>query len=293
MKIVYVTFMLITLSFPIIGNSLTFPSASGSVDPTLDGVASLILPSKNCWGCNKDAAKIYLKNGYSGAVFQWRNKNNLCPYVRFESNKKLDLFSVDIITKSWFSADNYRVYPVTKLPVTIPNRGEYTLALFNAYKNQSATIFAYCTTSDSHGDNRGTFSTNNFQQFGDRNGSDVWGGNGSIISGVTGACTDFGCTKDWAKGNLFSRTAFQWQISSRCRSLVVRRTDNVRFNASVYGKFWDGFIWKDLYNGNTRAFPSEAVFAKKNGSDDGKYYLISISPTSIIPKGVYIEAKCK
>jgi len=265
------------------------PSSPSAYTAIFDGAGSLIKPSMDCWGCDKDEARMhphYSQSQSSTVVFQWMQDSNKCSYLKIEQIPDSSYFKAQISSKHWASDSTSSVSYIATLPVTIPNSGDFTTTSVTSMSplSSEARIKASCSTSDSDANNRqnssavGTIFSNDY----------TWMGNGSIISDDTGSCTDFGCTKDEAiaSSSQPALTAFQWQVSSSCQKLRIQVKGGGSFSGRLKYKFWSHPNWE---------FESDVSFPQDISKSSNKdYYVFAIeTEAGAIPAGKYIEARCQ
>jgi len=270
------------------GNSYLSENYLPPSSSEFNGAGSLIKPTLDCWGCNRDEAVMQPSSVSSTVVFQWMQEGDMCKYLNIEADSGLNVL---ISRKAWTSTNTDKTY-LAKLPVTIPNSGIYTITSVTSLLpvQNTTSIYAYCSTTDKNVHNRTETSSIDIIF---SNGY-TWGGNGSVISKDTGTCMEFGCTKDWAIAlNKRALTAFQWQTSPRCQSLRFRRNDDTGassdptkgFVGNLKYKKWDSPDWVD---------EGVVIFPKTISTSNSNYYVFMIGTMGgEIPSGKYIEATCK
>ncbi len=271
---------------------------NGSV---FDGAGSLIKPTMKCWGCDKDEARMHPHSSEaSTVVFQSLQESGGCPYLKIKSDRiviehgeekyepiKLE---VSVSSKHWDSETSDRNYLATLpaiIPATIPRSDtDYTTTSITSKSPVSTPIriVTECTTSDNSSNRQETSAIDATFS----NGY-TWVGNGSIISQAAKSCTyGYGCKQDWAIASNSKKalTAFQWQVSSSCRTLRIQLNGGGSFYGLLKYKGWDRSSWED---NSSISFPIDI-----SKTSDGYYYVFAIeTEAGAIPSGKYIEARCK
>ena len=214
-----------------------------------DGAGSIIQTSINCWGCDKDEARMHPHTLPSTILFQWTAEEN-CPYLKISSPNDQSL-EVNVHSKQW-NDDLPRVAYQTTLPLTVDKIDYWNITAITSQRPLSSekVIIAECTDSAMPSDRtyiepiKPVLFNDDFD----------WGGNGSIISkSASGIGT--GVIRDWAhrKGNpdYQQYTIFQWQSSERCQSLKLDDTRDSITVTEVDMKHWRSAKWteKNLCDG--------------------------------------------
>ena len=262
-----------------------------------DGAGSLILPEKDCWGCDHDMAYMHPHNDNqnkpSTVVFQWK-KTEKCRYIDIIS----DIGEVVIKSKIW-SKHLTQTYFKGDLPVSINANGTWnTVAITStqpiSHYGEKMAVYAYCRTGETPQEGWQTGYQHNSEGLSEDYlvGFDhdyYWTGNGSLISWV-GEGT--GKTRDWAVtfNAHKSLTVFQWYASQDCYSLTISDDDentvllDGTYNEVKY-KLWDD-DQKKWSDNQCNKLPCTFSVA----SDD--YYIVKVkSEANAIPSG-YLHAEC-
>ena len=282
-------------------NTTNSNNANGSI---FDGAGSLISYSDECWGCNKDEARMHKHYVGSTVVFQWKYNSEKCSHIDIHANK--DVGEVIIKNKSWSGHLTEQAYKYSNLPVgkfyekdgiSVESSGYDDTYSWNTTSvtttkpiTSETSIYAYCRN------NSDSFNYYNRKKI-DKSLIDVtngyyWTGTGSLITQATSR-SGFGVTKDWAVAfdTKKSLTSFQWYSSNSCNKVVINKTDiqgydnysSVAANVSI--KKWDQDMkgWSNVCQG----LPCEI-----SKPEEG-YYIIKIktAPGAIGSSNV-IETKC-
>lgn len=249
---------------------------------------SLIKPSGDCWGCNKDQANMQPDTTSSTVVFQWLYNNEECRYIDIKSD---DITDVYISSKNWkeTNINSYKTYKA-KLPVTIVNNGGDNFNTISVTSTEPldniAKVFGYCSQSVASG----TKTKIDSYDIEFSNGYN-WAGNGSIISGGTKDSIGYGRTKDVARVHTDKKSlsAFQWQPSDRCEELRIAGGFNgdKSFNGKLSVKGWNKTSYNEVSNKST-SFPKTL----KGYGTSGYYYVIKIETEKGAVSSGYIQAEC-
>ena len=229
---------------PVNQDSGDFTATRMSISNTksyFDGAGSIIQTGTDCWGCDKDEARMHPHHAPSTVVFQWTAEEN-CPYLEI-SSPNVPYLKVDVHSKLWNDSLPKVAYH-TVLPVTVANRGYWnTTAITSREKLLSKTrIIARCAVANiesNHTDIDPVTPVIFYDDF-------DWSGNGSIISkSAVGEGT--GITRDWVHRRGSSGreqyAIFQWQSSERCQSLKIEDTRGPVPVAQVDIKGWSEAKW--------------------------------------------------
>lgn len=255
------------------------------------GAGSLIKPDSSCYGCDKDDAEMHpatTPTVASTVVFQTRNSSKCEKYVAISANKAIG--DVVISVKKWDASPSDNHSYLARLPVTVPVIGDFSTIAVSSMNPvlKSTAISAVCTASEKNtGVKNEVQSTPVETTF--ANGY-TWAGNGSVISGNTGSCTAFGCTKDEAIAlDKAALTAFQWQVSDRCKTLNIRSSDpgddgKGHFSGRLKYKVWSSPTW---------TYDSYFSSAQNITNLSKTYYVFAIETMGgAIPSGKSIKASC-
>lgn len=261
------------------GNSSNTTESKASY---FDGAGSIIQTATNCWGCNKDEARMQAHNIPSTVVFQWTAESN-CSYLKIKASDNSG-FKVTVKNKLWNDHLVKAAYKAT-LPITVSNKGYWNTTAITSQESLSSTkrIIAECTNSPI------AFNKTNIEKdLVDFSNGYYWAGNGSIIS-KDGSGTGTGVTEDWAVAFNSNKafTIFQWQSSNRCSSLLLEDSGNSSVSVNqVDMKGWADTTWKGnhLCNGSLPCTLNAPV---------DSYQIVKIKTNaSSVPSGT-IHASCK
>lgn len=252
-----------------------------------DGAGSIVRPNENCWGCNKDEAKMHpRKDRTSTVVFQWMYDANTCEHVDISTSPNIGTVSVqargwsDHLTKTGFAST---------LPTSVTTQGG-TWNIFSVTSTKPLTsdvsVFAYCkNNSDPKVGSKTSFTTPNLVEFDE---SYFWSGNGSIIS--LSNQSGYGGTKDDAVTfngvGHNSLTVFQWYKKSSCPNLQISApsaSSSIGING-VSIKPWNAL---DFGSNLCTQLPCTI-----SAPADGNYYLVKIKSASAAIPGNMLRASC-
>ena len=234
-----------------------------SQNPIITGVGSIINPSKNCFGCDKDEAYMQTRQySPSAVVFQWNYRDNVasCKYLNIVArevdkngnvtnfNKKLD---VSVYTKKWSSNTNKKAYNMT-LPITIDSVNSWNTILISSREPLSKRLNIKASCSDSLKYRESIVTKINADKVNSLNGY-VWAGNSSIIRRDNPNATQSdGVYRDVAISSTTDKglTYFQWQPANNCLSIKLKAGmypdddgENIAIKA-VNMKYWS-YKWDD------------------------------------------------
>ena len=272
----------------------------------LDGVGSIIRPSKSCFGCDKDEADMQIHSSNpSTVVFQWL-KTDTCKYLDigilqcnndeqncyFSKYKHLD---VTIHKKIWSDteAESFK----TKLPITIApvtSQSSWNTIAITSQKPIpfKKKIVALCKKDKNYTPNKTPIDSKNVKF----ESGYTWAGNSSIIRRSNPISTrQDGIFQDTAIGltDRKSVTLFQWQPSSNCLKLKLKSGEYPTGNGnyanvdSVDMKFWNKKIWNLRKKCNGKL---PCTIDAPNGANG--YYLIRVRAKSGAFDGDSISAVC-
>jgi hypothetical protein len=257
------------------------------------GAGSIIKTETDCFGCNKDLAKVQA-TGKKGLVsFQWKYNRANCDFINISaSDFGTDELTVGIIAGKWSHRSNDKYYRAT-LPVSIghPRAGFNVAAVMMPVEVSSpVTIRAECGTHNPR-DTKTEISRNEIGV--ELTDGHVWNGSGSIISYNTVPSTGYGRVKDIAFVNgseNIGATVFQWQRSSRCQALKIH-AKNRDLNESYPSVELAIKGWSEHPNNATKWFVTLPYTL--NIGMDGRYYVISAKLASSTSNPAdYIYADC-
>lgn len=267
--------------------------ASGAISH-LDGAGSLVSPSKDAYGANKDVAPVFSHSIPSTVVFQWL-KTSACHHIDITSS---GLTYVQVNSKPWDKTLPEESY-IGYLPLSVPARATWnTVAVTTVGAiSGSSSISAACKSSTSLNSNYYSASTTtpDYIQFDDiRTSTDnyYWSGNGSVISGLGG--TGYGIDRDDVQMFylLDGMGVFQWYRSSSCPKLKLSTTNGqyVSFmntdNDGVKIKPWDASDWG--------VHECTSLSCTVSRSSNG-YYIVKVRmPGGVVtsPSTNYLTARC-
>lgn len=225
-----------------------------------DGTGSLINPNKECWGCDKDEARMHPHSDASKnstVTFQWLYDPTKCHHIDIHSEPNLNQ-DVQINLKSWHEktvAVSYKArLPVGSYDVSdgvsINNDAGNlwtTLAITTTRPiNQETAIYAYCkSVSDSLNTQNLTKISSAMTRL-DHGRSHL--GNGSLIStaGDNGQ-GGFGTIKDAAvtSNNDDAETTFQiYSKKESCEEITIRDKSGSSKVEAILHKGWSDSKWK-------------------------------------------------
>jgi len=269
---------------------------NSSISSIFDGAGSLISPNEDCYGCDKDIAKMHPHNGEnSTVVFQWLYDTDSCSQLDIFSDESIG--DVIIKSKKW---DGHLIQKAFKVklnagsPITLKrpdNNNKWTTFAITTTEplNFSNSITAECRTSESR-DKKGIRSDVNKDLI-DVSHEHFWTGTGSIISFATErGSNQFGIDKDYAVAfdSEKSLTSFQWYSSSSCSKLKIKNARSSSINSpieSIHIKGWAEKDWGNNKCGSTLPCTLDAP-------DGDGYYVIKVKSDAGAIRFGTIEAQC-
>ena len=259
-------------------------NVSSIIKGEFDGAGSLVSPTEDCWGCNKDNAVMQAHEGTgSTVVFQWAYNSNTCSQLELTSTAPID---VAIKSKDWNNEKPNEAFTVKlgSSPITLRSNQQWTTFAVTSLKslNSATTIEARCADSS--------------RPYYNGNRSDIpkdlvvirhpyfWTGTGSVISSAT-QISGYGRDKDTAisSSQVNAVTSFQWD-SKNCRKL--RLTDGTTGNygeATVSIKGWSET--NDHYVRKCNALP--CTIEETQG-----YFILEVNSAKNAISSGQIEANC-
>jgi hypothetical protein len=264
-----------------------------------DGAGSLVSPNKECWGCDRDEARMQPYGGVGSTVVFQFYKNANCSHIDIRS--KYDIGEVIIRSKGWRQTDltekayryaNLTIGDADKLKqggVSIEptsdraSNGWTTLAITTVNPiSRTTPIYAFCRTDSD------IFNSGGREKV-DTDLVDVtydyfWTGTGSLIS-LTNQ-SGFGSKKDWAVPfkTVNSLTSFQWETTNCKEIRITNGTTNNYTDATVDIKGWaeSHDAWEQVC--------SQLPCTVQKSSN--AYYILKIkSEVNTISEG-YLQAQC-
>lgn len=211
-----------------------------------DGAGSLINPTQNCWGCDRDAAIMHPHPGTgSTVVFQWLHNGDVCEFLDLYANKKT---SVVIKSKGWSQHSTQRAFKtiLSNSPVSFKKSADWTTFAITSDNSisEKVSITAYCKKPND------TFHQGSTETVAadlvDVTSGYYWTGTGSIISQANR--TGFGVNLDVAATfkSKKSLTSFQWYASPGCTTLKISDGSSSHHSASVSTKRWNAKEFEHL-----------------------------------------------
>ena len=253
-----------------------------------DGAGSLIKPDGSCYGCDKDAADMQSHDIPSTVVFQWKSIDN-CNYLNIgvSDDWKVGDSPLDVVIHTKYWDDHKSISYKTTLPISVRSEGVWNTTAITSQKKLSSSVRLIAECSKTAMQGGGEDIANKFV---DLSNGYLWAGNGSIITRALDSKTT-GRTQDWAEvfDKNKSMTAFQWDASSACSSLLlepdwegVTGQENV---IQVDMKSWSQEKWPDnhLCNGKLPCTIN---------APDNNYYIIKIKTKGGEISSGLIHAKC-
>lgn len=226
-----------------------------AAESVYDGTGSLINPNEQCWGCDRDEARMHPhENKNSTVTFQWLHHASMCEHIDISSNVNLDQ-DVLINLKSWDNQQIETSYKA-KLPVQDgsgngislqANHNWTTLSISTTQSlNKMVQIFAYCKSpADTlNTQDLTTISTSMTKLEHGR----YYLGNGSLISTSSdNGASGFGTIQDAAvtSDSYDAETTFQIQSSKgKCEEITVYDHGNSKSLDAILVKGWSESTWK-------------------------------------------------
>lgn len=249
-----------------------------------DGAGSLVNPTVDCYGCNKDEAKMHPHQGNSSTVvFQWLYDQVDCNVLEIYAQPAMD---VTLRAKSWNDIDMQQAFQVS-----LTNHTPFYLDAVNTWTtfsvtsdnpiNTSVSISAFCAQSKSTSVASQAVSPSVVKVDSNAN----WMGTGSLISHYNR--DDYGINKDLSIGSNTNNalTSFQWLASENCTAIKVGDGSNINTprNALVSIKTWDA----EFFSPHCNSLPC----ALENASPTSYYILKIESGAGEVPNG--IQARCQ
>ncbi len=252
----YDTFSQIYLNYKNVMQDIVSNTSSASSTTELtnfDGAGSLIKPSIDRTGANKDLAKMQIHTEPSTVVFQVNRTVNRddnkqwCPFVELTTTSSSDMQFV-VQTKLWNKTEDQdiTVYKQSQLPLTIKfDKDNYYVIAVTSAKPLDKAIFikASCVTTENITAEIDSSPTTHQVALGK---SYFWSGTGSLISSLgdgVGIKKDYVITFPSKK----SLASFQWLVTDSCKHLNFSAVNgNIILNADdneVSLKKWDGAEW--------------------------------------------------
>jgi len=217
----------------------------GDVLPTIrgefDGAGSIVSPTEDNWGCNRDIAVMHPhQNTGSTVVFQWAYNKDTCTQLELFANNPID---VAIKSKAWSQVQPDQAFTVKlgSSPVTLKTTGSKwsTFAVTTLRSLPKATTITARCVEPSH-----KFYNANRKHIAKDLVSIVypyyWTGTGSIIS-YASHINGYGKNKDIAvsSSKVNSVTSFQWATHSCKRLQLTSGGSNSSIHADIRMKGWD------------------------------------------------------
>jgi len=231
---------------------------SSTTSGIFDGAGSLVSPKDDCWGCDKDEARMQPHNGVgSTVVFQWWYDKDICSQIDLIANEDID---VVVRAKGWNKHLTEKEFKVTlgQNPITLkrPNvNNDWTTLAITSIKPVTDTtpIYALCkTSSDEY--KKGNRETSGNPSLVDVTSNHYWTGTGSIISQATPRPKyPYGVSKDDAVTfkTKKSLTSFQWDTTN-CNDIEVSNDGTNKYTDAIvdikpwYESSWNKEICKSL-----------------------------------------------
>jgi len=247
-----------------------------------DGAGSLINPSQNCYGCDRDIAVMHPHPGTgSTVVFQWLYDNSKCEFLDLTANSDI---GVVIKAKAWSEHLTQKAFKTTlsSTPISLKRSGDWTTFAITSESSISNEVWitAQCRKPND------TFYNGSTQSVA-KNLVDVtydyyWTGTGSIISQANraGYGVDYDIATTFSTKN--SLTSFQWYSSSKCHKLEVSDGSSTFHNASVSVKLWNDKNFSQVCS----SLP--CTITKSDG-----YYVIKVKSDANEFNGGTIQAACR
>jgi hypothetical protein len=254
------------------------------IDPEFHGAGSLISPSLDCFGCNRDTDAIHADGKPGLVLFQWYYNPTYCDHIDIAVDGMSYAKPVKIRTGAW----NYRtgdknysaILPVSVEAASADSQYPWnvTAVTVDAFSSP-ATVTATCKVSAKVGTK--TAEVNPNPKGIDLENGWTWQGNGSLISTIPSS--DFGVVMDvvnltTAKGAAF----FQWQKSTKCKNLNI--TAGLAGNYKLRLRGWDSspvstatkplILTRDVYLSGSLA--TVLNYAELAQTQINGYYLLSV-----------------
>jgi hypothetical protein len=225
-------------------------------DSIYDGSGSLISPTEDCWGCDKDEARMHPHNGKTSTVsFQWLKNPVSCNHIDIHTDKDLGQ-DVQINVKSWHEDSISESYE-TRLPVgkyyepkgvsISANNAWTTLSITTKQPiNESVSIYAYCRgATDKLMDTGLNIVSTEMTELDKKH---YYFGNASLISTASnGEGGNFGTERDlFVTSSVYDAEGiFQVQSSKECKKIRIYDENNEKNVEEILMKGWSEEKWKE------------------------------------------------
>lgn len=260
-----------------------------------DGAGSIIRTNNNCWGCNKDEARMQAHNVPSTVVFQWTATSN-CSYLKVgvADGAGIGNIPLDVVvhTKRWNDQSSDTAYKAT-LPITVSKKDYWNTTAITSQQSLSTTIRLIAKCANEQIPFSKANIDNEFVQLVDNY---YWAGNGSLIAkdNIPDYNTeDAGVRQDWAIAfnQHKAMSIFQWQPSEACSSLLIDTKfggddDDFANVNQVDIKPWSATSW----SGENLCSQLPCII---DDPSNGNYYILKIKTNAGAVKSGYIHASCK
>jgi hypothetical protein len=280
----------------VIVSGLILSMSVSLADSIYDGSGSLVSPTEDCWGCDKDEAIMHPHLGKNSTVsFQWLQKND-CHHVDIHASRDLGQ-DVKINLKSWHDDSIEESYSM-RLPVgDYSEKDGISISANNAWTTFSVTtseplddsvsIYAYCRSSiDELNDTSLTRVSTAQTKLSKGN---YYFGNASLISSVeNGEAGYYGTQRDvFVTSSVYdAEGVFQVLSSNQCKKVQIFDDAGKTEVEEVLMKSWSESTWKET---NCASLPcSLNLYQRPNGEDT--YTLISVKTKA--NRNTRISATC-
>lgn len=263
-------------------DAVTGENVSSTNAGIFDGAGSLVNPSQECYGCDRDIAVMHPHPGAgSTVVFQWLYSGEKCEFLDITADK-----DVNVIIKSKFWEDHFTENSfkttLSNTPISFNKSGSWTTFAITSIDSipSETRVTAKCQKPNDtfHNGSR----TPMDPDFVDVTYNYYWTGTGSIISQANrtgyGVRYDIAATFQTKK----SLTSFQWYSSDSCNRLGLSDGTSANHNASVSIKPWDFKKFEQVCS----SLPCDII--KPSG-----YYVIKIKSNANEFSGQTVKAECK
>ena len=270
-----------------------------AMDGVYDGTGSLINSTQQCWGCDRDEAKMHPHKTMNSIVTFQVLKNTLsCDHIDIHSNIDLEQ-DVHINLKAWSDTSVQQSYKI-HLPFGKWNQKSGVSLDMKAYSwttlaisttkplNKSASIYAYCRNST---DPLNISGLEVIPTVMTKLSSDhVHLGNGSLIHTSNDNGQDgFGVKKDTAMSSTTNNAETSFQIlGDKDSCSEIRLSGSTSEVEEVLVKGWSEAKWKPA-NCNKLPCTIKAYF---NDQNKAEYTLINIK-TKANHENKYLHASCR
>ncbi|MDM8523690.1 C39 family peptidase [Desulfococcaceae bacterium HSG8] len=281
---------------------VTIHRADSPSDTVWNGTGSIIsqgTEDNECWGCNKDEARVHPSSSNPFVTFQWQVSPR-CRALKLESSLN---DSADIRIGSWHDRSSDLMFSGVQLPfildqsnlngLSFEDGAYFTMKVgFNSPVDSSVSVFAWCT--DESGTNATPASADA--------STGGWHGNASIISSDSKPYECWGCDKDEARvhpGEDQPEVYFQWQGSDRCGSLTISCGNdpcdqNENPEVEIFIKPWEYDEDKDCTSSvcNTVTTRLPYTFDSAYAPSDGNYKVIRVRFLNPVSETKSVIARC-